>query len=70
MRQPLRMVTGHLQSRARFDGTGMGLALCRRIAEHHAGRIWVESAGEGLGRTSIFELPLSPANTPAQEGLS
>ena len=50
-----------LQSRTRFEGTGMGLALCRRIVEHHAGRIWVESAGEGLGSSFVFELPLQPA---------
>jgi signal transduction histidine kinase len=49
-----------LQSRTRFEGTGMGLALCRRIVEHHGGRIWVESAGEGLGSTFIFELPINP----------
>lgn len=49
-----------LQSRERFKGTGMGLALCRRIVEHHAGRIWVESEGEGKGSTFIFELPLLP----------
>ncbi|MEN6586638.1 MAG: PAS domain-containing protein [Sulfuricella sp.] len=54
-----------LQSRARFDGTGMGLALCRKIAEHHGGHVWVESEGEGLGSTFIFELPLVPAETPA-----
>ncbi|HEX5338900.1 MAG TPA: ATP-binding protein, partial [Gallionella sp.] len=47
-----------LQSRARFDGTGMGLALCRRIVEHHNGRIWAESQGEGQGSTFIFEMPL------------
>lgn len=47
-----------LQSRARFEGTGMGLALCRRIVDHHHGRIWVESEGEGRGSAFIFELPL------------
>ncbi|MEI7456714.1 MAG: PAS domain S-box protein [Nitrosomonadales bacterium] len=47
-----------LQSRTRFEGTGMGLALCRRIVEHHDGRIWAESAGEGTGSTFIFELPV------------
>jgi len=48
-----------LQSRSRFEGTGMGLALCRRIVEHHKGRIWVESEGEGKGSLFIFEIPLN-----------
>ncbi|MFA6014930.1 MAG: PAS domain S-box protein [Gallionellaceae bacterium] len=47
-----------LQSRTRFEGTGMGLALCRRIVEHHGGRIWVESEGAGKGSVFIFELPM------------
>jgi PAS domain S-box-containing protein len=47
-----------LQSRTRYEGTGMGLALCRRIVEHHNGRIWVESLGEGTGSCFIFELPV------------
>ncbi len=47
-----------LQLRNRFEGTGMGLALCRRIVEHHNGHIWVESEGEGQGSTFVFELPV------------
>jgi PAS domain S-box-containing protein len=47
-----------LQSRAAFDGTGIGLALCRKIAEHHHGRIWAESKGEGLGSRFCVELPV------------
>ncbi|MDZ4202226.1 MAG: PAS domain S-box protein [Gallionella sp.] len=50
-----------LQSRTRFEGNGMGLALCRRILEHHGGRIWAESAGEGQGSTFCFEIPLADA---------
>jgi PAS domain S-box-containing protein len=47
-----------LQARQRFEGTGMGLALCRRIIEHHNGKIWVDSAGEGQGSCFTFEIPL------------
>ena len=52
-----------LQSRDRFEGTGMGLALCRRIVEHHDGRIWVESEGINKGSTFIFELKLLPPDS-------
>ena len=48
----------HLQSRAAFDGSGVGLALCRKIAEHHGGRIWAESAGESCGSRFVVVLPL------------
>ncbi|MGZ5049482.1 MAG: PAS domain S-box protein [Methylobacter sp.] len=55
-------VFSRLQARSRFDGSGVGLALCRKIVEHHAGEIGVESAGEGLGCTFWFELPIAGSN--------
>lgn len=51
-------VFSRLQPRSRFDGTGVGLALCRKIVEHHDGRIGVNSNGEGCGCTFWFELPI------------
>jgi signal transduction histidine kinase len=41
----------------RVDGSGVGLALVKRIVEVHGGRIWIESAGEGQGSSFHFTLP-------------
>jgi len=49
----------------RYEGTGLGLALTKRLVELHGGQIWAASPGQGRGSTFTFTLPIARGVEPS-----
>jgi signal transduction histidine kinase len=61
-----------LHEQSRFEGAGLGLAICQQIVEQHGGRIWMEPA-QGTGSRFCFDLlerAASDTLLPTKDGSS